>query len=81
MLQRIIMLFFSILMFVFFISMLILMWYVTLPILCGLFIFAWWKLRQMRKLWQKAFAQTQNESTQKPPVEHSEIIDAEYTEL
>lgn len=82
MLQRIMMLLFSVLIFMFFMSMLVLMWYIALPIMIVLFVLTWWRVRQVRKLWQKAFYQTQEKtSSPKKPIEHTEVIDAEYTEL
>ena len=83
MLQRIMMLLFSVLIGVFFLSMLVLMWYIALPLLVVLFVMTWRKIRKMRKLWQKAFCQTSQDTSrhEKQHIEHSEIIDAEYTEL
>ena len=84
MLQRIMIFFVSASLFAFLIALLVLMWYVALPVMLILFAIIWWRTRQIRKIWEKVFVQMHtaaHSGEKKKPVIPPDVIEAEYTKL
>lgn len=68
-----------------FLALLIMVWYIALPLLIVLFVASWWRARQIRRVWEKFYT----EAMQAPmharrahkKVANETIIDADYEEV
>ena len=82
MLQKFILLLIPPLVFLGLLALLVMVWYVALPLLVVLFVISWFRARQIRKAWEQFYGSAMVQPVRAKRVKkNDDIIDADYEEI
>ena len=82
MLQKFILLLIPPLVFLGLLALLVMVWYVALPLLVLLFVISWFRARQIRKAWEQFYGSAMAQPVRAKRVKKTDdIIDADYEEI
>ncbi len=82
MFQKFILLLIPPLVFLGLLALLVIVWYIALPLLVILFVISWFRARQIRKVWEQFYNSAMSQTARSRRVrKNDDIIDADYEEI